>query len=82
MVNNKYVQIEPSNYKNFNIVLFLDIGAVLKLPVKYIRQEKGNVSYRYAFEFKNISRDDSEIISKYIMKEQIKQRQREKELTM
>ena len=74
MFSDEYVKIEPSKYKYFNVVLFLDIDVVLKLSARYIREEKGRVSYRYAFEFTDIKQTDIDMISKYVTKEQIRQR--------
>ena len=73
MYTSDFVTINPGDYSNFHIVLFLDIETVLKLSARYIRQEKNDVSYRYAFEFTNMKQKDVDIISKYVTKEQIEQ---------
>ena len=81
MYNDEYVKIDPSKYVAFNVVLFLDIDVVIKLAVRYIRQEKGRVSYRYAFEFLEMKKNVSEKLNKYITREQIQQRKKLKSLT-
>lgn len=73
MFDNEFIAIEPENYKQFNIVLFLDIDVVLKLSARYVRQEKHDKFYRYAFEFTNMKQSDIDIISKYVTKEQVEQ---------
>ena len=73
MYNSDIVSINPQDYKRFNIVLFLDIETVLKLTARFVRQEKNDVSYRYAFEFTEIQQKDVDTISKYVTKEQVEQ---------
>lgn len=73
MYSDDYVKIEPSKYKYFHMVLFLDIDVVVKLSARYVRQEKGRVSYRYAFEFLEMKKSTAEKLSKYLTKEQIRQ---------
>ena len=73
MYSDNYVKIDPSVYKSYNIVVFLDVDIVLKIPARYIRQEKGRVSYRYAFEFLEIKKASAEKLSQYLTKEQIRQ---------
>ncbi len=73
MLNNEIVAVNPSDYKNYNIILFLDIDTVLKLSARYVRHEKTEESYRYAFEFTNTKQKDIDTISKYVTKEQVEQ---------
>ena len=73
MFNDDIVNINPENFKYFNIVLFLDIDTVLKLSARYVRQEKREDSYRYAFEFIRMKQKDTDTISKYVAKEQLGQ---------
>lgn len=73
MFDRSYVNIDPSEYVQYNIVLFLDLDIVLKLSARYIRQEKAEVSNKYAFEFINIKQSDVDTISQYVTKEQVEQ---------
>ena len=74
MYDDKYVKMDPEKYVAFNIVLFLDVDVVLKIPARFIRLEKGRVSYRYAFEFLEIEKKISEKLGQFLTKEQIRQR--------
>lgn len=73
MFNDCFVNINPDDWKQFNIVLFLDIDIVLKLSARFVRCEKQEQYYRYAFEFIKIKESDINIISKYVTKEQVEQ---------
>lgn len=73
MFDSTYINIDPSEYVQYNIVLFLDLDIVLKLSARYVRQEKAEVSNRYAFEFINIKQSDVDTISQYVTKEQVEQ---------
>ena len=81
MSKDDYVKIDPSKYVAFNIVLFLDVDVVLKLSARFIRQEKGRVSYRYAFEFVEVKKKNAEKLNQFLTQEQIKQRKKQKALT-
>ncbi|MBQ3311994.1 PilZ domain-containing protein [bacterium] len=74
MSKDDYVKIDPEKYVAFNIVLFLDVDVVLKIPVRFVRQEKGRVSYRCAFEFLEMKKKSAEKLGQFLTKEQIKQR--------
>ena len=73
MFKDEYVNLEPEQYKYYNIVLFLDIDIVLKLSARFVRQEKGEDTYSYAFEFMRMKQSDTDTISKYVAKEQFEQ---------
>ena len=73
MFNSDIISINPELYKHYNIVLFLDIDTVLKLSARYVRQEKHDGIYRYAFEFTKMNPKDVDTISQYVTKEQVEQ---------
>jgi len=71
--DNDVVSIDPLLYEQFHIILLLDSEKFLKLPARYVRQEKEKEVNKYAFEFINLKQRDVDVISKYITKEQIEQ---------
>ena len=77
MESNKYVSINPEEYESFNLIIVLELDKILKLSAKYIRQEQGRKSYRYAFEFINIEEAKTNYISKYVIGKQLEELQAE-----
>lgn len=71
MFTDDFISIDIDKYEKFNIVLILGVSTVLKMNARYVRQEKSDKSYRYAFEFINNSEKNINIISKFITQEQV-----------
>ncbi len=69
--DNKFVSINPEDYEAFNLILVIELEKVLKLSARYVRQEEGAKSWRYGFEFINISKDKIDFINKYVIGKQI-----------
>lgn len=67
----EYVSINPEEYVKYNLIIVLEMDKVLKIPAKYIRQEEGNISWKYGFEFSDITKDKTDIINKYVIGKQI-----------
>ncbi len=63
--------IYPNEYKAYNIVIVLEPDKVIKLEARYVRQEAGKKSKRYAFEFINVSPEKIDFLSKYVIRKQI-----------
>ena len=72
--DNNPVSIDPNNYSNFIIVLFLDVGSVFNIHAKCVRYESRGMLRKYAFEFIDMSNHDIDLIVKYITKYQLKKR--------
>jgi c-di-GMP-binding flagellar brake protein YcgR len=68
-----FVEIDPSLYDNYYVIIFLEQDLVLKLPARYIRTERVNGNYRYAFQFVRINEKFRDVICKYVTNEQIRQ---------
>ena len=73
MEDNKYAVINPEKYNKFSMIIMLEMDKILKLKARYVRQEEGKKSWRYAFEFIDISEDKINYISKYVIGKQIEE---------
>ena len=71
VTESKYITLNPEKYEKFNLVIVLEMDKILKLPARYVRQEEGKSSQRYAFEFVDISEEKTNYISKYVIRKQI-----------
>ena len=69
--DDKYITINPEEYSRFNLVIVLEMDKVLKLSARYVRQEEGKKSWRYGFEFTEISKEKTDFINKYVIGKQI-----------
>lgn len=71
MFTDDFITIDTSKYVKYNIVLILGINTVLKLNARYVRQDKSDVSQRYAFEFIDNDEKNINTISKFVTQEQV-----------
>ena len=72
--DNNPTTIDPNNYSDFIIILFLDVGSVFNIHAKCVRYESRGMLRKYAFEFVNMTNNDIDMLVKYITKSQIKKR--------
>ena len=73
MADGKFVTINPEKYEKYGMVIVLESNKVLKLSARYVREEEGKISQRYAFEFVDIEEEKTNYISKYIIGKQIEE---------
>ena len=72
--------IKLSMYKNFYIVLILNSKTLVRLKANFARYEKSpSGTPLYCFKFKDVKDKDIDVISKFIIVEQINQKKLERE---
>ena len=80
MTSNKYITINPEDYEIYHLIIVLEMDQVLKLSARYVRQEEGRKSYKYAFEFVDIPEQKTDFISKYVIRKQLEELRYEHDL--